>query len=402
MRIAAINSLPNGSTGNIMRGILEVANSVENIESISFYGNWKGCPSSYSGSTRFGYRVENLLNAVVSKYSGFHNILSVFGTLSLLSKISKFDPDIIHLHNLHLWTINLPLLFRYIRKRQKKVVWTFHDCWPFTGQCAHFATAKCCKWKTGCHNCPQINVYPSSFVDCTKTMWKLKRKWFTSIKNLTIVTPSEWLAGLVKQSFLKDYPVKVIHNGIDLSIFKPTTSDFRKKYHLEGKFILLGVAFGWGARKGFDVFINLSRRLDDRFQIVLVGTNEEVDRQLSKSIISIHRTHDKKELAEIYSAADLFVNPTREDNYPTVNMESIACGTPVLTFKTGGSPETLDNNTGLVVDVDDVDQLEKQIMRIYYERPFSKQNCLNRAKMFDKNDKFQEYIELYKALNKTS
>ena len=218
------------------------------------------------------------------------------------------------------------------------------------------------------------------------------------MKNLTIVTPSQWLADLVKQSFLKDYPIKVIHNGIDLTVFKPTPSDFRKKYGIpENKFILLGVAFGWGARKGLDVFIELAHRLNkEKFQIVLVGTDNNVDKQLPQEIISIHRTQNQAELAEIYSAADLFVNPTREENYPTVNMEAIACGTPVVTFRTGGSPEILTERTGSIVDCDDIDALQKEIERICETKPFSKEDCITRAKEFDENVRFKEYLELYK------
>lgn len=399
MRIAAINTLPNGSTGTIMRGILDAAKEKMAVEYISFYGNYgsrKDCPQTYAGSLRYGYRIENLCNALVSRVTGFHNVLSIFGTLSLIKKIDAFKPDIIHLHNLHLWTICLPLLFHYIKKQQIKTIWTLHDCWSFTGQCPHFTMAKCDKWKTGCHDCPQIHVYPSSMVDRTRTMWKLKRKWFTGVEDMTIVTPSEWLAGLVRQSYLKEYPVKVIHNGIDLNVFHPVESDFRQKHHLEDKYILLGVAFGWGKRKGLDVFIELSKRLDERFQIVLVGTNDEIDKQLPANIISVHKTNNQKELAEIYSAADLFVNPTREENYPTVNMESIACGTPVLTFNTGGSPEIPDDKTGYVVDVDDIDEMEKQIIRICTAKIFSTDDCLKRAKAFDAVKKFQEYIGLYR------
>jgi len=219
---------------------------------------------------------------------------------------------------------------------------------------------------------------------------------FTGIKNMTIVTPSRWLAGLAKESFLGEYPIKTINNGIDLSVFKPTESDFRQKYGCKNKKVLLGVSFAWGVRKGLDVLIKLSERLDpDKYQIVLVGTDENVDKQLPDGIISIHSTHNQKELAEIYSAADLFVNPTREENYPTVNMESIACGTPVLTFRTGGSPEIVDERSGYVVDCDDIDDMEREIVRICEEMPYTLDTCLERAKSFDMHERFKEYVELY-------
>ena len=257
--------------------------------------------------------------------------------------------------------------------------------------------AKCDRWKAGCGNCPYPkDSYPQANVDRTAKMWRLKKKWFTGVENMTIVTPSQWLAELVKESFLQEYPVKVIHNGIDLSVFRPTDGDFRQKYGIGDKYMLLGVADSWGERKGLDVFIELSKRLDPaRYQIVLVGTNDGVDKLLPDGVISIHHTEDQHELAEIYTAADLFVNPTREENYPTVNMESLACGTPVVTFRTGGSPECLDETCGSVVDRDDIDALEKEICRIEAERPYSREACLRRAGSFDKELLFRGYMDLY-------
>lgn len=217
---------------------------------------------------------------------------------------------------------------------------------------------------------------------------------------MTIVTPSEWLASLVKESYLKYYPVKVINNGIDLNVFKPTESDFRKKYALENKYIVLGVAFGWGRRKGLDVFVELARRLDkEKYKVVLVGTDDNVDKLLPENIISIHRTQNQTELAEIYTAADVFANPTREENYPTVNMESVACGTPVVTFNTGGSPEMLDETCGAAVAKDDNDAMYNEIIRICEAKPYSLEACIKKAKGFDKNEKFGEYIRLYEVLN---
>ena len=215
---------------------------------------------------------------------------------------------------------------------------------------------------------------------------------------MTLVTPSEWLKKLVEQSFLKDYPVKVINNGIDLDVFKPTDSDFRKKYELEGKKIVLGVAYSWGYSKGLDVFVELSKRLPDDYRIVLVGTNDNVSATLPEKIIPINRTQNQKELAEIYSAADVFVNPTREEVLGLVNIESLACGTPVITFQTGGSPECVDDSCGVVVDVDDVDDLEKKIIFVCEEKQYSHDACILRAKQFNKYDRFAEYVDLYSSI----
>lgn len=400
LKILSINTLPNGSTGNIMNQILNKAK--EKHEVISYYGNWyKKINCKYSFSFSFGFYWENKLSAIVSKITGSYKFISFFGTQKLLRKITDFKPDIIHLHNLHLWVINISMLFKYIKKYNIPVVWTLHDCWAFTGRCPHFVIEKCDKWKNGCHKCTyNKEFYPAAYVDRTKTMWELKKKWFTGVRNLTIVTPSQWLADLVKQSYLKDYPVKVINNGIDLSVFKPSESNCREKYHITEKYIVLGVAFDWGKRKGLDVFIDLANKLSKDYKIVLVGTDEKVDKQLPKNIVSIHRTQNQQELAEIYAAADVFANPTREENFPTVNIESLACGTPVVTFKTGGSPEIIDENCGSVVECDDNIGLMNEIIRICETKPFTEESCLRQANKFDMSDRFQEYVELYEKIEK--
>ena len=339
------------------------------------------------------------LNVLLSRITGWNGCFSWFSTAKLLFEIKQFSPDIVQLHNLHDSYVNLPMLFRFLKKRKLRTIWTLHDCWAFTGHCPHFTMMKCDKWKTGCHHCPQYWEYPKSFVDNSRWMYRLKKKWLTGLEDMTIVTPSQWLADLVKESFLKEYPVKVIHNGIDLGIFKPTESDFRERYGIPAeKSVLLGVAFGWGVRKGLDVFVELTKRLDpDKYQIILVGTDDKTDKQLPENIISIHRTQNQTELAEIYTAADLFVNPTREEVLGMVNIESLACGTPVVTFNTGGSPECIDKTCGSVVPCDDIDALEQEILRICAEKSFSQADCLEQAKSFDMNARFQEYVDLYES-----
>ena len=394
MRILEINTVNFGSTGHIMLRIADLARSEGHEAVCSFYAR-RNKPAD-PDTIYIGNKISHNLHKKFSRYTGYNGRLSVISTWNFLRKVKKFDPDIIHIHNLHDRFINVPMLFKFIKKNNIKVIWTLHDCWSFTGQCVHFTIAGCEKWKTGCHDCPQIHVYPASNVDRTKKMWELKKQWFTGVKDMTIVTPSVWLSNLVKESYLKDYPVKVINNGIDIGVFKPTESDFRTRNDLDGKFIILGSASIWEKRKGIDVFIELAKRLDDRFKIVLVGTNDEDDKILPDNIISIHRTSNQKELAEIYSSADLFFNPTREENYPTVNMESIACGTPVMTFKTGGSPEIIDDKTGIVVE-DNIDTIEQKIISIYETRPFKPEDLAERAKGFSADDKFAQYLRLFAA-----
>mgnify|MGYP003298833438 CR=1 FL=1 len=394
MKIVQINATCGiGSTGKICVGISEVL-AEKNIENYILY-------SSKSNGYKYGIKCSDdnyiKMQALKSRILGNYGFNSKKATRRIIDELERIKPDIVHLHNIHGHDCNLEMLFTYFKRKKTKLIWTFHDCWAFTGYCTYFDTVECNKWQTQCVQCVKIREH-SWILDKSSKLFEKKKHLLEGL-DLTVVTPSRWLAELVKQSFLRDYPVDVINNGIDISAFRCIESDFRKKYALENKKIILGVALDWELRKGLDVFIELSQRLSDDYRIVLVGTNDNTDKQLSKEIISIHRTHNQQELAEIYSSADVFVNPTREENYPTVNMESLACGTPVLTFRTGGSPEMLDETCGFVVDCDDVDVLEKEIIRICTQKPYTKEACINKAKEFDKNERFKEYLALYERIN---
>ncbi|OWV14372.1 glycosyltransferase [Fibrobacter sp. UWB5] len=402
MNVFEINSWDVGSTGKIMLQIS--ARGFEKgvpVQTVSSKWNGRKQFKSQNNNPRHYYLGSFLSSAVhyiLGSKLGLLGFFSLLNTVKLCCLMKKKRVELIHLHNLHGFYINLPILFRFIKKYNIPVIWTLHDCWSFTGRCPYFDLTNCDMWKTGCHDCPYPKKnYPPSYIDTSRIMWKCKRKWFSGVRNMTVVTPSQWLGNLVKQSFLRDYPVKVINNGIDLTVFKPTENDFRDRFGLVGKKLVLGVAFGWGKRKGIDVFVELSKRLPSNYQIVLVGTDENVEKILPANIISIRRTQNQKELAEIYTAADVFANPTREENYPTVNMESLACGTPVVTFKTGGSPEMLDETCGTVVPYDDVEAMEIEIRRVCEENPFSKEACIAHSKKFDMNARFQEYVDLYRT-----
>ncbi len=398
MKIVSINLGMNGSTGKIMRGIHDTAKAA-GMDSLMMAPRIDRSVSDdevyYIGNRHF-----RRLNAYLGILTGLDGCFSVFSTMKALRRIKKFQPDVIHLHNLHNTYINLTILFRFIKKHNIPVVWTLHDCWAFTGHCPHFICEKCEKWKTGCSKCPRYREYPKSLFDNSRFMWKWKRKWFTGVQNMTIVTPSEWLAGLVSQSYLGDYPVRVIHNGIDLKLFHPVSGDFREQNGLEDQNIVLGVAFGWSEKKGIDVFAELSRTLPETYRIVLVGTDATIDQQLPEHILSVHRTNNQQELAEIYSAADVFVNPTREDTFPTVNIEALACGTPVITFDTGGSAEIPDDTCGSLVSGEDVEEMKREIIRVAETMPYSVESCVKRAGRFDRQGRFEEYTTLYKEVTK--
>lgn len=390
MKIVQVNATcGKGSTGKICLAVSQLLNQ-KGIENYILYSSGT---TDYPQAIKYQDTPYAKRQALKSRVFGNYGFNSTRSTKKLISEIEKINPDVIHLHNIHSHNCNLETFFKYLKTANKKVFWTFHDCWPVTGYCPNFDMVGCEKWKTECSKCVQRKEY-SWFFDKSKKLHDKKKKLFSGV-DMTIVTPSKWIASVVKQSFLKDYPVKVIYNGIDLDIFKPTPSDFRNKYNLEDKFIILGVAFDWSVRKGIDVFVELSKRLDQRFKIVLVGTNSNIDKQLPSNILSIHKTQNQFELAQIYSACDVFVNPTREEALGLTNIEANACGTPVITFNTGGSPECVDKDSGIVVAKNDIDAIEKQVISLCENNTFSKESCINKAKEFDKNKKFREYIDLY-------
>lgn len=392
MKIVQINATcGSGSTGKICVDISRLLTD-KNIENYIIYSGKK---STYPLGIYCGDSKEIKVQALRSHLFGLYGFNSIQITKRMLKKLDEIEPDVVHLHNFHGHNCNLEMLLDYLRAHHIKIFWTFHDCWAFTAYCPHFSMDKCDKWKDGCHDCHRYREY-SFFFDRSRELYNKKKKASEGL-DLTIVTPSQWLADLVKQSFFKNYPVKVINNGIDLGIFKPTPSDFRAKHGIPNdKYIVLGVAFGWGVRKGLDVFIELSKRLDkEKYQIILVGTDEKIDNQLPSNIISIHRTQNQRELAEIYTAADVFANPTREEVFGLVNVEALACGTPGVTFDAGGSPECYDETCGSVVPCDDIDAMEKEIIRICEDKPFSTGDCIKYAKNFNIQKKYREYLKLY-------
>lgn len=397
MRVLQINSVCGvGSTGRIATDLYKFLEE-QGHECLIAYG--RGTAPDGINSYKIGTNLDNYLHVARTRLLDQHGYGSKKPTIELVKKIKEYNPDVIHLHNLHGYYLNLEVLFNYLAESNKPVVWTLHDCWSFTGHCAYFDYIGCDKWKHECRSCPQKRTYPNSYgLDNCYKNFNLKKELFTKISNLTIITPSQWLADLIKESFLNKYPVQVINNGIDLNVFKPTQSDFRKKHHLEEKKIILGVANVWNQRKGFNTFIELSSKLNKNYQIVLVGVTEKQKRKLPNNIIGITRTSNIKELAEIYSTADVFVNPTLEDNFPTVNLESIACGTPIITFDTGGSPESLTMKCGSVVEKRNIKLLIDTINEMITSNSIDNKECLKQSKKYNKHDKFTEYVKIYAML----
>ncbi|MBQ9414571.1 MAG: glycosyltransferase [Clostridia bacterium] len=393
MKVAQINiTCGRGSTGMICEGIAVLA-AQRGIDSRVFYSN---AQSEYPHAVKYMSDRDIKIQALRSHVLGNYGFNSVGATKRLIAELQAFRPDIVHLHNIHGHNVHLGMLLQYLKDSGIKTFLTAHDCWTMTGYCPHFSMIGCDRWKTGCHDCPQRREY-SYVLDKSPQLYERKKAAFSGL-DLTVIAPSEWTASIVRQSFLQEYPVKVIYNGIDLSVFRPTPSDFRQQHGIpDSKKIVLGVAYSWGVKKGLDVMIDLAKTLDsERYQVVMVGTNDAVDAKLPSGVIAIHRTADREELASIYTAADVFVNPTREEVLGLVNLESLACGTPVVTFQTGGSPECVDKTCGIVVDYDDAAAMRQAVESID-DYGFTVENCRRYAGRFDMKAKFNEYVDAYEA-----
>lgn len=348
--------------------------------------------------------VEEKLHALKSMLFDAHGLGSRNATLKLIKRIKEIKPDIIHLHNIHGYYLNYKVLFEYLATIDTPVVWTLHDCWTMTGHCSHFDAAGCNKWKTCCHKCTLKREYPKSmFFDRSKRNYELKKSLFTAPRNVTITPVSEWLANIAKESFLGNHRIKIINNGVDIDIFKPIDSSIlRKSLDIENKKVLLGVATTWHDEKGLREFIQLSK--NPEYQVIMVGVSQKTKANLPKEIIAIERTNNQQELAGYYSMADVLVNPTYNDSFPTVNLEALACGTPVITYNTGGSPEAVTEETGIIVEKGNFKQLVQAIGTIcQLGKKHYSAACRERAVThYNKNDRFNEYIELYNTLLKQS
>ena len=402
MKVLQINMTDMFSTGNIMLNIAKKtrergheAYTVSKKTRMSLLQNRKDPFHIYLGS-----RTEHTIHRYFSWMTDLQDYGSVIATYQLIRNIKKIKPDIIHLHDIVGWYVNIGILFKFLKKYNKPVVWTFHDCWAFTGRCVYFDSVNCDRWKKGCGKCPQIGYMPKSwYFDLSAFNWRRRKRLFTSIKNLTIVSPSKWLKGLCDESFLSKYKCIVINNGINLETFRPTTGNTYSKLKSLNKKIILGVASTWSTRKGLNDFIELSKRLPESHQIVLVGiSSEEIG---NDKIIAYKRTTNQKELAEIYTAADVFVNPTMEENFPTVNLEALACGTPIVTYKTGGSPESVDEKTGMVVEQGNLKKMLEAILCITRKgKEHYSNSCIEKSKNYDMNARFNDYVDLYEEILK--
>ena len=390
MKIAQINTVcGNGSVGRIT---VDIYHALKNAghEGKIYYGR-RTAPET-AETEKFGSNLDMGIHVLSTFFTGTHGFNSKAQTKKLIESLKMYDPDLIHMHNIHGFYLNVEMFFEYLKQCGKPAVWTLHDCWSFTGHCAYFDFVECDKWKTSCEKCPQYrNSYPYAlFKDGSKVNFTRKKVAFQGVKGLTIVTPSKWLGELVKESYLKEYPVKVIPNGIDLEKFVPQETKKREKH------LILGVANVWDRRKGLDYLKELSQMLDpDKYEVAVVGVSKKQIEGLPKGMIGIEHTQNVEELMQLYSEASVFANPTLEDNFPTTNLEALACGTPVVTFATGGSVEAVDETCGRVVPQKDMQAFKAAVTELCDNVENMRAACREKALHYNKYDRFGEYLNLY-------
>lgn len=392
-KLLQINITANwGSTGKIAETI-GVAAMSRGWESYIAYGG--SCNDSRSQLIRVGQKSNRYLHFAEQRIRDNEGLCSRDATKKLIGQIKEIKPDVVQLHNIHDHYLNYRLLFEYLNKTDIKVVWTFHDCWAFTGHCFHFVTKDCEKWKTGCYECPMRNVLPKTMLDRSRENYELKKRLFSGCKNLIIVPCSDWMAGFVRQSFLKNKRIEVIKNGVDLGVFKPL-----EKANEDSTYSVLSVSSVWLKEKGLEDIYALRKLLPENYSICMVGLSESQMKDLPDGIDGIQRTQNVQELVRLYSQANVLINPTYADTFPTVNLEALACGTPVITYRTGGSPEAVSPETGFVVEQGDVAGMAEAIRSICDKgKAHYTEACRKRAEeQFDKDKCFEKYVELYEGL----
>lgn len=388
----------NGSNGSIARDIGTIALE-KGWDSYIAYGR-KHIPCD-STLIRVGNGLDIKIHGLLTRLFDLHGLGSRITTKLFLKKIDKTRPDIVHLHNIHGYYINYQLLFKYLIKNNIPVVWTFHDCWPFTGHCGHFESYGCSRWKSKCHKCPAVHDYPTSwFFDRSKQAFKLKNRLFTSPQTMHIVTVSKWLKGLAEESFFSKYPIHVVYDGIDTESFKPRNSNLRQVYGLENKFILLSAAANWSNAKGWNDYLKLSNMLPNDCVIMLVGVTDKQRETLPSNIIGVPRQESKEKLSEFYSMADVLLNLSYQETFGMTTAEAMACGTPGISYDRTASPELISPDTGIIVEAGNMEQIINAITTIQKNgKSFYSRACRQRVmENFDFKKVNQQYFEIYKKI----
>lgn len=390
MKVLQINIFGNLSTGRIASDISKVLTSQGHDSVVAFARNSIREDVKH---IRIGTQLDVLVHGVMARLTDRAGFFSSAATQKLVQQIEKYKPDIVHLHNLHGYYLNIEILFDYLKKKQIPIVWTLHDCWPYTGHCCYYSVANCAKWQSGCDNCPSKKSYPASLLmDQSRRNYADKKKIFSGA-NMVLVPVSYWLGDEVRKSFLKDYPIHVIQNGVDLNVFKPTANQIKEKYGIRNK-LILAVSSSWhDPRKGLADLVKLSERIDRSYQLMIVGIEDKESKSLPSSIICLNRTDSVEELAQIYSAADVFVNASVEETFGLPTVEAMACGTPVIVYRATAIPEVVTDATGFVVEPHDIDGI---VERLPLCEALDKNEIVQHAQQYSKECMMDEYLHVYK------
>lgn len=382
-----------GSTGKIIADIMELLEKNGN-EARVLYGVWG--KSTNRNVIRCSTYLEYCFHKAMSRITDHAGLYSWQSTKRMIREIQKYQPDIIHLHTLHGFYVHYEMLFRFLKSANIPVVWTLHDCWAFTGHCTHYSQAGCTQWQTECTKCDLLYRYPQcDFSGDVKHNYIRKKSAFNGVNNMTLMVPSKWLAKQVSLSFLRGYPLQVIPNGVDFTIFHPRSSTLRTQYHLHEKLLVLGVANVWNDRKGLSDMIALAKQLGSNYQVVLIGLTDEQLERMPVEILGIKRTTDQIELAQWYSEADVFVNPTYEETFGLTTVEAQACGTPVVVYRTDGCPETVADGNGILVQRGNLLELENAVRVVANGK---KRINPKSMRCFDKDEVYKKYLSLYDKL----
>ena len=399
MKVLQINSVcGTGSTGRIAVQISDYLNQ-HNVENYIAYGFGN---SERPNTFCFGNSLDAHLHSFLSRKLGWQGKMSHIPTWRLIQYMERIKPDIVHLHNIHGHYLNYKMLFRYLKKINCEVVWTFHDCWPITGKCVHFTKVRCEKWKTGCFDCPQLDCYPDSQRDRSRKSYLEKKAAFTSIQNLHIVTVSNWLKSIVEESFLGWVDIRCIYNGVDTDRYSFHDSIIRETYQLEDKFVILSVASSWNKGKGLDQLLALSNKLQKDDVIVLIGIAPDQQKSLPNNVIGVSVIKNQNLLTQWYSTADVYINFSVEETFGLVVAEAMACGTPAIVMNSTACPEVMDTNTGFVVEPSDLEAVKAAIEEIKTKgKKAYSLKCKDRIhSLFDLKRMQREYLELYRELRR--
>lgn len=395
MKVLMINSLCGvRSTGRICTDLAQMLEERGHQTKIA-YGRGVVPEKFQKYAVRIGSEWAVKLHGLKARLTGASGFGSTAATKRFIRWVEEYDPDVIHLHNLHGYYLNVEILFKYLRESGKPVLWSFYDCWSFTGHCAHFDYNRCNKWQEGCERCPHLREYPQSYIDTTAANYAKKRTLFTGIPNLQLIVPSKWMQSMVEKSYMKDYPCHVLPNGIDLAQFYPRENAVKEHFGIGGQKLVLGVSSVWHDKKGLAHCNRLAQVLDKaQYRIMLVGGNDK-NKWIDPSILRVEHTDSIDELCRIYTAADVFINPTLQETQGLTTVEAFACGTPAVVFNAGGAAECVDDTCGIIVPKDDTDALQAAIEKVCGEKPFTSEACLKKAEAYDKNICYQAFMELY-------